>query len=993
MGSKHESGSQALLHETFPGFAELLVDRIAMVLDELAKRRFGRTLRVLDIGSGSIPYAKAFRRSSNLDVTLLDSDPGVTDNAVRRAAVVKRNVSSRFLRRDFFDYFDIKAHAMRPDRLQELMPGEKFDVILLCASLHELYYDSVVRFAMPEEFHAGVFTEIHARLIAPGGLLLVGDYAWPPSANVKDIWRIKDKQRDLTGHADPPWTFVGMGSLQKHAYDAGFRERSSIGVGLYDNQTDEQLAAMFGRDLIETARLRVGYVFTFAPESQRRYSAERPAATDAANTYQTSIALSVKADAAIMSVADDRRLWESKLNELFTDQTEAQTSSLSRLMKRIREIVDWTIGEHQILPPRAFEVWIGVGLQTLDRRFIPSIPCPWRGKSVRGGVLLADIDNSQDLVAGPATEPFLWLEEQSEAPSLHAWTGELHKLLNYRWREFAAGRVPHPEVTPFRSLSVILFRDGSSELLRDLEQSRSSIALLPLWTGLQKDGHFRCVLRESGDDSLAAQLDQFLREEVAAVVAGGDASLGLCDRVVRGRVVRASEADTDSRLRVYDAFLHAALRSSPTDGERNFQAEMYKDFDVWWRKAVHGGEPPRYDAFTTLAFGCDGVAASDPDTMVMFSEQALPPSALTEIALIVLDLFHGLSRSEDTFLRARKARAEERLVQQQQSLKSFGHDGKRPAITILRGLDQPWPEADRLALVRFVAASLWQRLGSYSALVGADDNRTIARQRLIADANDVRTSTLLSSIWRSEVISQLVRCLVDDGGWKTIRQGLWGDVDPVALWNRLRPAFEPILELNKYLRSSHETRTAAQVQAVDACTAALRDFNVRIDYIGPDIAIPEALLGSNGGPVEARLPVALGFILSEFLTNTFKHQYNEIPNRLASEGLSTRLAVTETANGFTLMTRFAPLNRHSTVRTDFSGDQRKTFTGLESLRSTIAAIGCTGHVEAITHRHATGEIVTEEFPYFSIEKDGMGHPAATVWTIEELIREALRHER
>jgi hypothetical protein len=249
----------------------------------------------------------------------------------------------------------------------------------------------------------------------------------------------------------------------------------------------------------------------------------------------------------------------------------------------------------------------------------------------------------------------------------------------------------------------------------------------------------------------------------------------------------------------------------------------------------------------------------------------------------------------------------------------------------------------------------------------------------------------LSSIWYREIIGVILRCLVDESGFKRIREALWPEFkgDTRGLWLHVRSAFAPLI--------SRDFRHAAGVDAkyeaaLRTCVSELGAHRIAVGVSGYDFRVAQLCSGIGGSNTEPRLYMALAFLFSEFVTNTFKHQYHELGGPIATRGLSMGLEVIEASGSYRLVCRFTPVDpAMKRAQTDWTDGSDKTFIGLRSIKSTLAAIGCQAHSERVRWR-LDGREWDEELPFFEVEHDSSRSATCTKWTISNLARRGVTHE-
>ena len=169
MGSGHGVGSQKKLQGLFGDFSTLVEKRIAAALKAIARNTTceSKPIRVLDIGAGHVPYRHAFeqiKKRHHLHVETLDNQKETIKNPW---------ADGNWVWEDVFTRYDI----LRPNR-KTIPPEERFDLVILAATLHELFYDAVVKHRQPQDFHLRILQYIRKELLTDSGQLIIADYAW-----------------------------------------------------------------------------------------------------------------------------------------------------------------------------------------------------------------------------------------------------------------------------------------------------------------------------------------------------------------------------------------------------------------------------------------------------------------------------------------------------------------------------------------------------------------------------------------------------------------------------------------------------------------------------------------------------------------------------------------------------------------------------------------------------------------------------------------------
>jgi len=660
MGSLHQAGSQGRLHELFVGFPEFVKNRLEEEIKKCIETADGRKARIIDIGAGEVPYHKAFSSfdAESMELVLLDRDESVPADSAKLPP-------HAWVREDFFDLFP--SFDEKPsDSLRKL--GGKFDLVIMAAAMHELYYDAVIARDCPTDFHHNLFRFVTEHLAHATGTVLIADYAWPESAFAtphvaSHIWRIAEVQRmkEVAGHADPPWAFPSIGMIQRAAHRAGLRLNSSSARGLHDELSDPDLRAAFRRKLSpeeeETLRLRVGYVMTFshAHLTDKVEQDVKPFLPQAAT-----VALSRGAEDLFRKPGDNRT---EDLNRLFVERKVelGDWGPLCHLAGGIREIAKEELRAFTIPDPGIFELWISIGLKNINgkrARYVPELPLQWTEDKApaKAGVLSSGhshlISEEGRPFAGRIAIPFN-KHFRLESRTLHAWFAILNRLMRDR-----KGTLEF-DLRSIRSLTLF----AQDEAAKNCDETARSLCLASKWRDIEEQrrtGHYLVILPRlhdapADDKPLVAAVNRCLRE-ISKSLLGPAADESHKER-----------ANLEEGLPPqYEAFLRSVFyRDWRGDSDQERQEENEKGFEYWWTNKAKAGPPPIYRAYTTIVLGCDGLSASEhsdaggdrknqsvtePDTLMLFLTQAFPPGAIDRITNELHAVCNRLSTLESEIL-------------------------------------------------------------------------------------------------------------------------------------------------------------------------------------------------------------------------------------------------------------------------------------------------------------------------------------------------------
>jgi hypothetical protein len=944
MGAPHQGGSQEKLHGLFPGFSSLLKEEVAFGIQRGTESLdVSRPLRVLDIGAGSVPYREAFKSfpPHSLDLVFLDRQSDLPGEHALKLPLHK------WITSDLFDLCPILPDSIADSRSRPNSLGGKFDIIIIAAALHELWFDAVTDHGWCTDFHSMFFRFVADQLLQENGLLIVADYAWPRAARAAHIWKIRDVQQEIIGHADPPWAFRSASNIEAAARKSGLRLVRSFSQGLHDELSDADLELRFESKLstpeLNTLRLRNGFVITLTPAI--REDDNKGAPFPVSRPRLATIRLSGKAEDIFKASAHSAL---SELNRLFTEKTEFDDlnnrAPLSHLAEGIRRRAEGQLEAFRIPDAGVFEVWTNLGLREAhgreQTRFIPSPPIQWKSKypDKKAGVLSAGLpslvnDSMGRPFAGRIAIPYRRMG-LSGSRSIHQYFTDLHKGL--RESKGSAG----PNIGNIRSLTI---------LAQDRAFPNSSTTAL----NLSLASHW-------GDFCAQAQSGHYLVILPSLAEAGSEAKHVFVN-AINGHLRRITknllntEDAVDGPGSDYEEFLQSVFYRFAANKE---DQDEEKEFDRWLdRFGAQEHSLPDYRVYSTIVVGCDGLSVDHPDSLMLFSTQALPPAILDSATEHLASLCRRLSSLESEIVIEREAAShaalEEREIQHRVMVASFGHDGKRPASTIELLLRSGAASANQLA--RMLSQSLVVRLEAFSSLLDAPDSVAKARFRLRSEAGRAEWPwTTLRAIWEEEALNVLLRILVDGSGFQAIRDNLFGEGVSI---NTFEKEFAPLIGF-LLLDTSFDFEARALAVRESLVKFAERKPGFAVRYDGPEVRLPYVLRGTEGG---SRVPLArpsLAFLLSEMLTNTAKHQWPSLKSKLKTDGIQLLLCVTNAGTDLYDVSLLSQPVLNTSPTPNLLGEDR-TVTGLMSLRMVADGVGIRPECKPIT---VNGES-RGDFPY------------------------------
>lgn len=747
MGSGHSRGrdaaSQEKLHTLFGNFSETVQRQLYTSLEKLVGKASGeRRVRVLDIGAGSMPYRGAFHDigEAKLDVVAVDIDSSPETIRAEWPA-------QKWIQDDFFLVYPGSVAGTSDECVSAKYPEAKgpFDLIILAATLHELYYDCVTKQSVgsPNGFHTRLIRFLVDNLLARDGLLLVADYAWLPEADARAVWAITGVQRLVTDHADPPWTFVSERWLTREVERSGVRLRlSTIQVQtLYDLTVDTPLVREFRNQLrvkseeekldldrvMDSTARRVGYVATYIREADAG-----PRETPSESAYMPNLAsvhVGTRA-ASLFREASDKSRIRAGLTALFAGRQEllGDRSAIWHFMRAISESHRRELRERQIIYSCEWEFWLGIGLRQNDGgRFVPRLRDQESGKEYETGFRGPLLEGcAVDLSPGPLMRPYsdILLHRNQEQQSLHDWAAEFHKWLRVTSASVTGRR---RDLNRLRSLTLIFSprvncRTGSTNSAVDYAHVENpaarftclALSLTSLWGDARcqrESGHYVCILHDGDHDlgSLAKQLADHLVCIAKSVV-------GLSNDDPLPESIPQSLVWGEGQQSFYQQWLETVFLAT-TDNLRVRGAQEFL------RRGLEveglGEEECRYRAYSTILLGCDGLSESPPDSVMIFSRLPFPPKTIDLVERMMEDACRRVGQSEADSILAehtkRSARVEAiRETQEEEQLKrnravaGFTHQvghvlESKSGLTPLRSFAD-WLVARRAAIETVVGA-------------------------------------------------------------------------------------------------------------------------------------------------------------------------------------------------------------------------------------------------------------------------------------------------
>jgi hypothetical protein len=330
---------------------------------------------------------------------------------------------------------------------------------------------------------------------------------------------------------------------------------------------------------------------------------------------------------------------------------------------------------------------------------------------------------------------------------------------------------------------------------------------------------------------------------------------------------------------------------------------------------------------------------------VMFFTDRMFGSVLLDLIMVEVDKAFQAVHTIELEWKTKKYTAEEtRSDTFSLMLTSFGHDGKRPAMTIEKALkDKNIPDKSVRSLALYSAHSLVNRLASYSRIpIETQDNSYIIKQ-LESEAISHISLVKVERLWQIEALNQIIRIIVDESEWRVIRdEGLfpngfeWDDAENL------------IGTLINSSNDVYEDSRSVDI-AIATCLQKLSSNNppIIIKYEGPSILCPKQLAGRDSSKTIPKLRTILSFVFSELMTNMARHGWAGYSSGIKNEGLFYALRVRTESDGYYFDVCFAPSHENYSPNPILEGENR-TITGIMSIKLALQSIATKAQEQLIT---------------------------------------------
>ncbi len=1012
----HVNKAAAGLGDLNVGGTELVAKAVLRATHDFLRAGNTRPIRILDIGCGTSPYlhgdvlrdvSASFFTSTNKEVpaalvALADAQVTCLDHnaEVFEAQAFGRPplAAGRKLCQNFFDYAITTADP-------------PCDIVIFSAVLHEtrlqwalssLDSNNRERTLGRHGDPAGVVLELlgSASFVRPETVLIVSDIFYPGYWSADELESAIKTQARNYGHADPAAAFLTGVEIVRHARCArlelqAYEERSSIPEAHY-LCADIQHGRVF--------RSRRAYCASFTSVSPHPSGIDSRVETtvvqrdehcppgNVADVIRGSTRRRLKTHPQINSslrhfqqvlrtdAPQDPNLYHRLLSEEILLPLAISGGDLIR---------DWC-QTSMITAPRILSYWFGIDSIVLGGRYAPRRGDEWLSHRVdprTGNGLTAGA--SQDW-ASLCFNSFVSPDHMSTwARTLSGWLEGLQPPSIYRWLTSSSA-----ENAALRSLSIVCMPDDVPAVAASAHLSEDALVLQRYSPFSNRagplEGHMLIALSGDADDAfrLGLELDELCGGTYCMPYRNEDAnnehqrerrailhsiaslyidSLFLArfnavghpfslhqlladfkNRWLSNNTVQLFDPARDDLSRVGKLVEDgvAPLPSLFQDRIERFCEKaraLAPDIDslptVWTSSVIR--QSGRVDPNVTEEVGPTQLQRDEPiATIMLMTDRACDPALLELMSALFDETFFSIREAEV----ARVVRENARSQATQAMLRSFGHDGRRHATAITQAL-QGDTNIGRLALnerttiAGWFARSLASRLFVFQTLIGEYD----ATPEFFQEETDRRVGEIsLRHLLRREVATVLLRCAVETAEFTKLAK---------------------LLHLDEY--RSHLLTFAASAATWDAAdeAAALAQLEadlsaaLRITWSGFEgVGLPTDLDAYGNLTPVSRISVGLSFLISELLTNVFRHQWSEWGQPFdAPPQIAFALSADESA--FRLSVTCWPAK-------DMVTSFRKA-VGLESLEFVVRALGTT-----ITRRQLTvgGKVRTLAFPI--VQEDG-----------------------
>lgn len=335
-------------------------------------------------------------------------------------------------------------------------------------------------------------------------------------------------------------------------------------------------------------------------------------------------------------------------------------------------------------------------------------------------------------------------------------------------------------------------------------------------------------------------------------------------------------------------------------------------------------------------------------TVMFISDRPFDPALLELFKAQFQEIFFSIREVESG--RIVRLLTKSRTVQTM--LRSFGHDGRRYATGITSALGKTSNIGDlttdeRMAIGRWLAQNLASRLYVYQTLIG-DEKITSSDYK--DESNRVTNSVYLADLVRREVAVLLLRSAVEESEFQILAE-------------RLGLAHVKT-HLVKFAMNALNKATPFPSDSLKELEESVRDI-IKMSWDGFDrVRIPTDLNAEGNRTPVSRISVGLGFILSELLTNVFRHQFSQIDDLQAKLPVHLAFSLRQGDNGYDLDIRTKPSFKPATKLA------KPNPTGLASLEFIASALQVCIPSESLqagsnrvylpfpTFNNSTGELVS-----------------------------------
>lgn len=935
----HRNESAELLGLLNSGGTQLVEDTLRLTIKKLLEAERSEPIRILDIGCGTTPYLSSLV-SERLSLTLVDKDEKIIEThwIKNRSHNDVSIFPSDYLRRDFND-------AITKDK--------PYDIVVLAFVLHEFRAQLALRILnqeakLQEANDQSDPAEILLRRLATAPFvgqettIILSDVFHWHFWNAKILDEAREFQLEVLEHADPASAFLSGADVIRHATCADlmletYNTTASVNLESINNLSGRLYERLYSLCFHE----KYGRIF----RSRRAFCATLKRKT------QNNLASSFSADQAFRTckegmpeviregLAGREELQTANLNnlvnlrKLLNNSEIIESSSYDKYLGRglfrsmaqsAGELAENWFATTQVTAPQSISFWFGINSLVLkEGRYAlkegEDDMTSWQCHYVKfDGAVSVEVGYKQDWtslcfnhfsspnVVKYIADPINWLDELP-APSIYNWM--THYSVNS---------------PTWRSVSVICQPDADNNSLIATAHVIEDALILRNYTppSTSLKGHELIALpgHESSAYSLGAELDRRCSgrycsenpsmvsslEEVRTAVSHAISAVYL-DSIflARGYAADKSLRTTDLLDKFEQRWLSAPqvrffdstddfeeLKRLSSDGFILLPERMKEQISKFIKRVK--ANPPNIQELPVIwsCFIVKQPGSADPPiaTIMFMSDRPFDPALLELFKAQFEEIFFSIREVEA----GRIVRLEERSQAIQTMLRSFGHDGRRYATGITSALGNGsnignLAADERMAIGRWLAQNLASRLYVYQTLIG---NVKITDSDYKDETSRANHIAQLSSLIRREVAVLLLRSAVEESEFQHLAESL-----------KLAGVKEHLVG---FAINALEEATPYPSRALEKLEHSIQQI-IKISWHGFDnIGIPTDLNAEGNRTPVSRISVGLGFIISELLTNVFRHQLSQISKLDQKLPLSLVFSLRQQDKGYDLEIRTKP---------------------------------------------------------------------------------------